>query len=430
MKITKNKMGKFGLILILVFSITLISAVPTFPNSLHVTVQYQDSSGTVQASTNSILEFNITSDAGCINVLYTNRTNQTSDANGIVSYTLENVNLNFTETFYFCYYRSGDLKSNSTISMSPYAYTAKNVSASGVMADSNLDLSGYNVTADNFCNSTSCYNVTAFFDDTDTSYNATYDAYKTNVSKNYTKITYDIYDNRWYQILWDATFNASFDDRDTDTTYTAGSNLTLSGTEFSVNMVKLVEYLKTLFLELSDNLDWGNLINKPANLDEDSTDDLTTSDLPLENRTKSHCTNITGATSNLCTLTDTDTVDGNASSICAGDTTYLSGEGNCNDLSSVYWPFGSGSYNATYDAYSTNVSINYTQRVYDNWNTDWLSTYNATYDSYKVNASMGDSFINETGDNMTGNLNMVNANITFGKGNITIWYNGTHLIIE
>ena len=35
-------------------------------------------------------------------------------------------------------------------------------------------------------------------------------------------------------------------------------------------------------------------------------------------------------------MSDGNDLDGNASSICAGDTTYLSGEGNCNDLDSIY----------------------------------------------------------------------------------------------
>jgi len=98
--------------------------------------------------------------------------------------------------------------------------------------------------------------------------------------------------------MWNSTWSI-----DTDTTYTAGSNLTLAGNEFSIDMTNLVDYLQMLFLEIGDNLEWGNLTNKPANLDEDSTDDLLITDLPLENKTISHCSNITGAVSDLCTIT-------------------------------------------------------------------------------------------------------------------------------
>lgn len=81
------------------------------------------------------------------------------------------------------------------------------------------------------------------------------------------------------------------------------------------------------------------------------------------------CSGISGAVSNLCTLTasgeesdplwsanwtnvsqvnascyssavayaDANDANTNAETLCAGDTTYLSGEGNCNDISLVYW---------------------------------------------------------------------------------------------
>ncbi|MBI2005609.1 MAG: hypothetical protein HYS80_02500, partial [Candidatus Aenigmarchaeota archaeon] len=65
---------------------------------------------------------------------------------------------------------------------------------------------------------------------------------------------------------------------------------------------------------------WDNVSNKPANLDTDSTNDLTTSasfggdasgtydNLQIkENSTTLSCSNVTGATSNLCTIVDTDT---------------------------------------------------------------------------------------------------------------------------
>ncbi|MDP3698367.1 MAG: hypothetical protein Q8R47_02160 [Nanoarchaeota archaeon] len=65
---------------------------------------------------------------------------------------------------------------------------------------------------------------------------------------------------------------------------------------------------------------WDNVSNKPANLDTDSTNDLTTSasfggdasgtydNLQIkENSTTLSCSNVTGATSNLCTIVDTNT---------------------------------------------------------------------------------------------------------------------------
>ncbi len=60
----------------------------------------------------------------------------------------------------------------------------------------------------------------------------------------------------------------------------------------------------------------------------------------------------------------------------------------------LYWNILDGSYNLTYADYAINVSKNYTQIVYDNWNTAWLSTYNATYAANIGNASWNESFAN------------------------------------
>lgn len=74
---------------------------------------------------------------------------------------------------------------------------------------------------------------------------------------------------------------------------------------------------------------WDNITNKPANLDVDSTNDLTTAtawtgDLggtggspTVDDNSHTHaCQNITGAASNLCTLTDTDTTNCSAANSC------------------------------------------------------------------------------------------------------------------
>jgi len=53
--------------------------------------------------------------------------------------------------------------------------------------------------------------------------------------------------------------------------------------------------------------------------------------------------------------------------LVSGDTTYLSGEGNCNDISSVYLT----------TEYDSLWYANYTAM-----NSTWNSTYNSTYDAY------------------------------------------------
>ena len=137
------------------------------------------------------------------------------------------------------------------------------------------------------------------------------------------------------------------------------SNKTAIYTQANSNYTNLTSFIVTTEIgNCSGDLSCSNIIYQ--------------SELPLTNKTSSYCGNITGATSNLCTLVDTDTdtqkgtsgdylyndssliyyndtllnltieqldsdtLDGNASSICSGTTTYLDGEGNCDDISGVY----------------------------------------------------------------------------------------------
>ena len=73
---------------------------------------------------------------------------------------------------------------------------------------SNIFGVGYNLTFDNYCNNSDCYNVTDFLE--------------------------------------------------SSASYTAGSNLTLVGTEFSLNVAQLVQYLNTLYQAFGDYLTAGS----------------------------------------------------------------------------------------------------------------------------------------------------------------------------
>ena len=122
------------------FAINFISAV-AIDEELHLNIQVIDGSGDVLTGTYNF-SFNISTDVACTDVVYANRSELTTDTRGIISYYLENVNLNFTSQYWLCYYRDFVLINASKISRSPYSFTAKNVSASGVMNDSDLELTG------------------------------------------------------------------------------------------------------------------------------------------------------------------------------------------------------------------------------------------------------------------------------------------------
>ena len=115
-------------------------------------------------------------------------------------------------------------------------------------------------------------------------------------------------------ILWTTDFNSTFDSRDSDTTYDNGTGLSLTGTTFSI----VLSYFTDKFIELTDSFG-GDVSGTYDNLQvsddshEHAYQNITNepwiddSELPLANKTTPYCGNITGATSNLCTLTDTDT---------------------------------------------------------------------------------------------------------------------------
>ena len=116
-------------------------------------------------------------------------------------------------------------------------------------------------------------------------------------------------------ILWTSVFNSTFDSRDDDTTYTNGTGLSLTGDTFSI----ILSYFTDRFIELDDSFGgdvsgtydaivvkddshthaYQNITNEPW---------IEDSQLPLANLTTPYCGNITGATSNLCTLVDSDTI--------------------------------------------------------------------------------------------------------------------------
>lgn len=141
-------MRKAYLSLALVFFVSLVAA-ESVPNSLNLNLQVTDSSGNPTTGTYTFI-FNLTNQPDCTSAFYTNSTTLTTDARGIISYTLTNVNSSFDQKTYLCYYRDGVLKSNISVAQVPNAFKAKNVSAGGIVPDANLNISSKNITADWF----------------------------------------------------------------------------------------------------------------------------------------------------------------------------------------------------------------------------------------------------------------------------------------
>ncbi|GAF68098.1 unnamed protein product, partial [marine sediment metagenome] len=168
--------------------------------------------------------------------------------------------------------------------------------------------STYNATYAGSTSWSEAFNTSFDARDNDTSYNATYAAYATNVSKNYTKIVYD----NW-NTSWSSTYNATYAGYD-DTTLIGAVNTTLN----LQGLLNSTGIYSTYNATYAGSTSWSEAFNTSFDARDNDT-----------------------------------------------------------------------SYNATYAAYATNVSKNYTKIVYDNWNTSWSSTYNATYAGYDDTTLIG-----------------------------------------
>ena len=124
---------------------TIVSAAPIL-DQLHLNIQTTDASGNVITGTYAFV-FNISTTNDCANVVYSNSTSLTTDSRGIISHYLEDTNLDYDSQYYLCYYRDGSLIETSEIARTPYSFTAQNVTTSGIIINSNLNLGSYNLTA-------------------------------------------------------------------------------------------------------------------------------------------------------------------------------------------------------------------------------------------------------------------------------------------
>lgn len=140
--------NKFLFILFFILGFGFISAV-AITDDLHLNIQTTDTSGNIVTGTFDFV-FNISDTSNCSNIIYTNSTSLTTDLRGIISYYLPNVSLDYDQQYWLCYYRGGQLISNSKIARTPYAFRGRNITLSGVEVDANFNLTDYNVTNVNY----------------------------------------------------------------------------------------------------------------------------------------------------------------------------------------------------------------------------------------------------------------------------------------
>ncbi|PIO08241.1 hypothetical protein COU59_02100 [Candidatus Pacearchaeota archaeon CG10_big_fil_rev_8_21_14_0_10_34_12] len=148
------------LVLTLLFFLGFISAT-AITDDLHLTVQVTNSTGTPIAGTSYAFVFNISNTENCADadIVFTNSSTMTTDDRGVVDIYLPSVTLDFESQYWICYYRDGTLQNTVKIAKTPYAFKTTYVNSSGISADANLSLSGYNITADNFFGNLNASNI-------------------------------------------------------------------------------------------------------------------------------------------------------------------------------------------------------------------------------------------------------------------------------
>src|SRR3989344_179143 len=131
----------------ILFFVGFVSATVIY-DDLHLNIQVTNSTGYVLTGTYTFF-FNISNSTSCgtANIIYSNRTSLTTDVRGIVSYDLPNVTLDYDKQYWLCYYRNGVLQSTSKITKTPYTFNTMRINASGIVNNSNIDLTNYNISA-------------------------------------------------------------------------------------------------------------------------------------------------------------------------------------------------------------------------------------------------------------------------------------------
>ncbi len=130
---------------ILLFVSVVFSA--PFSKNIPISIQTTDNSGNIVTGT-YLFTVNIATDSSCMNIVYTKTDSLQTDSRGIVTMTLNDVNIPFTQGYYICYYRNGELKHSASLGGVPYSFFSRSVNMSGIVVDSSLNLSTFDLYAD------------------------------------------------------------------------------------------------------------------------------------------------------------------------------------------------------------------------------------------------------------------------------------------
>jgi len=202
--------------------------------------------------------------------------------------------------------------------------------------------------------------------------------------------------------------NDTIDARDTNTLYTAGSNLTLTGTSFAANMTSLKDYFDNYYTNSSFTGAYSNLTGVPTLLS-NFTDDL-------GDRGYTSLSNFTNDPGYLTSFTETDpfwTANQSSYFTSADVITYI----NANDTT-VNNSMKAYVDSLNHDGITWAIVVNGTMLSQEDWNTNytannnaWLDTTNLTYAAFNSSGLIQDW--NSTGFiiNWTPEINLANTSI-------------------
>lgn len=126
---------------ILCFSIAGASS-EKVDDDIHLNIKATDSNGNVQTGTFDFtfnISNNSTNTCDSSNIVYSDSSSLTTNSNGVISYYLSNVSLNYSQQHWLCQYRDGSLKETTKIASSPRALS---VDSGDVQPSGTLNLTG------------------------------------------------------------------------------------------------------------------------------------------------------------------------------------------------------------------------------------------------------------------------------------------------
>lgn len=132
-------------VILICLGVLLINSVFAFPDSINTNIQIKDSSGNVKTGT-YIINFSIARYPNCSDILYSSQQSLTTDVNGVINFTLENIDIDFSQGDYaLCYYKDNVLTYASNLSVVPYSFFSSKSNYSQYVNTTRLDSSYCNL---------------------------------------------------------------------------------------------------------------------------------------------------------------------------------------------------------------------------------------------------------------------------------------------